>query len=173
MPFEEDLDPFDEIVDGTAGGLLVRTDFTEENAWLQFLAKFRAAENEIKQDTAETNPEHNPDVEKENDDGSESGDESDAPLIRIVNPSTPDDQVVLLNISNFRALCLLNDVNVRAAPTHPPETKRISPPNRLVDRHGWQQVFSGPTLWIYDSKSNSDQCLRLVGSEGDVYGTAT
>ncbi|KAF7362083.1 hypothetical protein MVEN_00553900 [Mycena venus] len=59
-------------------------------------------------------------------------------------------------------------------PPHPPAgTKRYSPPNRLVDKKGWQEIYTGLTIWIYDAQSNNDQCARLVSQEGDVYGTAT
>jgi len=49
----------------------------------------------------------------------------------------------------------------------------MSPPNRLVDQGGWQEVYEGHTIWVYDALSNSDQCVRLVSQAGDFYGTAT
>ena len=67
----------------------------------------------------------------------------------------------------------INDVDVRPAPTPPTGTKRVKPPNRLVDCHGWQEIYAGKLVWIYDSKSNVDQCVRLVGQQGAMYGTAS
>ena len=50
----------------------------------------------------------------------------------------------------------------------------MRPPNRLVDHDGWQEVYSGKTVWIYDAKSNQDQCVRLVSQKSAaMYGTAT
>jgi len=65
-------------------------------------------------------------------------------------------------------------VDIRPCPTLPEGTKqRIHPPNRLVDQGGWQEIYVGPTIWIYDTQSNKDQCARLVSPQGDIYGTAT
>ena len=44
----------------------------------------------------------------------------------------------------------------------------------LVDYHGWQEVYTGKTLWVYDARSNADGCVRLVSGVGaGMYGTAT
>jgi hypothetical protein len=79
----------------------------------------------------------------------------------------------LTNISNIVALRLFNDVDVRLAPSPPTGTKRISPQNPLIDQGGWQEIYTGKNLWIYDTNSNSDECVRVVGQEGDFYGTAS
>lgn len=111
-------------------------------------------------------------------DGNESDDSEEAAegkfkLVKVVNPTLPEEQVILKDISNLRALRLFNDVDIRPCPLVPSGSKRISPPNRLVDFAGWQEIYSGVTLWIYDVRSNVDQSVRLVSAEGDVYGTAT
>jgi len=94
-------------------------------------------------------------------------------LIKVINATQPEERAIFQNISNLRALRLFNDVDIRPAPVVPSGSRRISPPNRLVDFAGWQEIYSGVTLWIYDALSNTDQSVRLVSPEGDVYGTAT
>jgi len=94
-------------------------------------------------------------------------------LIKVVNPAATTDRLVFNNMSNLSALRLLNDVDIRHAPTPPPGMARINPPNRLIDQGGWQEVYSGMTIWIYDTLSNTDQSVRLVSQRGDMYGTAT
>ena len=97
-----------------------------------------------------------------------------APIFHIVDPQDADARALLTGLSNLAALRLLNDVDVRRAPAPPSGTKRIKPPNRIVDHDGWQEVYAGKTLWIYDAKSNADQCVRLVSQVGAaMYGTAT
>ncbi|KAK0195892.1 hypothetical protein F5146DRAFT_975731 [Armillaria mellea] len=164
----EDADPLDLLLDDVDGGIVLRTDFSNDEAWAAFLSRLKVAEEEY----AETNK---PDEDTKIDDGDESDEESEASgqLIKVIDPSTPEERSLFQYISNLRVLRLLNDVDIRPAPTLPAGTKRISPPNRLVDRSGWQEIYSGVNIWIYDSRSNTDQSLRLVSQEGDVYGTAT
>ena len=98
-----------------------------------------------------------------------------ARIFHVVNPPPDvDARATLAGLSNLAALRLLNDVDVRRAPAPPAGTKRIRPPNRLVDHNGWQEAYMGKTLWIYDAQSNQDQCVRLVSRVGaSMYGTAT
>ena len=106
-------------------------------------------------------------------DEDEDSEEEEGMIIKVVNPELQEERVLFDNISNLTALRLFNDVNIRPSPPLPPDTKRISPPHRLVDHSGWQEIYTGVTLWIYDKKSNTDNSVRLVSLEGDVYGTAT
>jgi hypothetical protein len=76
------------------------------------------------------------------------------------------------DISNLTALRRLDDVDIRKIQI-PPNTKRINPGNRLIELDGWQEIYQGKTVWIYDAKSNVDQCVRLVSPHSDFYGTAT
>jgi hypothetical protein len=112
------------------------------------------------------------------DDGDDDSDDESAeglvgPIIKIIDPVSEQERTIFRNISNLRALRLLSDVDLRPAPTPPAGTKRYSPPNRLVDKMGWQEIYTGLTIWIYDAQSNVDQCARLVSQQGDIYGTAT
>jgi len=187
--FVTDSDPWDESTLNTPEiGILVRTDYTNEDAWQAFHEKLKGAEKELASDVipeadkmVEDEPpsgaENLPDsfgTQTEEDEQSSSDDgEGLYPIFKIINPQSSVDRVQLASISNLSALRLLNDMDIRLAPTPPAGVKRIKPPNRLVDHDGWQEIYSGKTLWIFDAKSNEDQCARMVSQHGDMYGTAT
>ena len=186
-----DDDLFDEIADDEAPGLgiLVRTDFSNDEAWQSFLAKLKEGEEEFSSSSPPDQLEDvgmNQDVEppaptspstsdvkteddKEDSDGSSS--QGSGPIIAILDPS-PEIRPYFSEISNLAALRLLNDVDVRKLAI-PPTAKRFNPPNPIVDCDGWQEIYHGKTLWIYDATSNQDQCARLVSKRSDFYGTAT
>lgn len=177
--FFMDEDLFDEITDDEAPGLgiLVRTDFSNDEAWRSFLAKLKEGENEFSQSSAEGEEEigTTSDV-KMNDDGEDSvedssDEEGSGPIISILDPS-PEIRPYFSDISNLAALRLLNDVDLRKI-TVPADVKPSSPPNPIVDYEGWQEIYHGKTLWIYDARSNQDQSVRLVSKRSDFYGTAT
>jgi hypothetical protein len=94
-------------------------------------------------------------------------------IITILDPSDPIDRARFANLSNISALRVFNDVDIRPTPARPAGTKQISPQNPLIDIGGWQEIYTGKTIWIYDERSNIDDCLRLVSQTGDFYGTAT
>ncbi|KAF8556321.1 hypothetical protein OG21DRAFT_1409182 [Imleria badia] len=171
---DNDLDPLDEVTRNAPElGLVVRTDFSDEASWAAFCARLQDSEKELilGSDHADENTSKQPNEEQgESDDE----DEDDPPAIfHIINPSSPQERELLANISNLTVLRLFNDVDVRPSSTPPHGTKRIDPPNRLVDCHGWQEFYRGKNIWIYDTKSNTDQCVRVVSQSGDMYGTAT
>ena len=181
-----DEDIFDEIADDEAPGLgiLVRTDFSNDEAWRGFLERLKEGEQEFssstnregdtKMDRDESSASASTsDVKTDDDqDGSDgSSDQESGPIIFILDPS-PETRPYFSDISNLAALRLLNDVNIRKL-TIPPNTKRFDPPNPIVDYDGWQEIYQGKTLWIYDAQSNEDQCARLVSKRSDFYGTAT
>jgi hypothetical protein len=110
------------------------------------------------------------DSDGESDDEEE---EFESSIFTIINPSSPQDRRTLSGISNLVALRLLNDVDIRLCPTRPANAPRVTPPSRLIDYGGWQEIYVGKSVWIYDSQSNSDQSVRVVSQQGDAYGTAT
>jgi len=129
----------------------------------EFLASLAQGGNEVSQGS---NP-----VEMEEDEAeSDSGSENTANHIIKVIPNLSD---IFNGISNLTALRLLNDVGIRLAPSPPAGASRIRPSNRLIDKGGLQEIYTGQTIWIYDGQSNTDESVRLVSQEGDVYGTAT
>lgn len=102
-----------------------------------------------------------------------------------VYPSDSDQHQHFTSLSNLTSLRLLTDSSVRPSPSPPPpntddfiapKSKSKSRPeqetNRLVDQDGLQEFYTGKTLWIYDSKSNTDGSVRLVSGQGDMYSTA-
>jgi len=178
----EDDDPYDAILSDVVGGLVIRTDFSNEEAWNAFSAELKEAEDEISgsgEQPAEGPAQGNTSTEATDvimDDGNESEDSEgteEGKLIKVVNPTSPEEREILENISNIRALRLFNDIDIRPSPPVQSGSRRVSPQNRLVDFAGWQEIYSGVTLWIYDTQSNVDQSVRLVSAKGDVYGTAT
>lgn len=173
--FFTDEDLLDEVADDEAPGqgILVRTDFSNEDAWLAFSEKLKEAEHEFSsvdedEKMAEDAPATASDAQMEEEDGEE---ESSSHIITVINAPL-ETRGLFDGISNLTALRLLNDVDLKKV-TIPPNTKRIKPQNRLVDLDGWQEIYHGKTLWIYDQKSNVDQCVRLVSQQADFYGTAT
>ncbi|ESK91040.1 hypothetical protein Moror_16345 [Moniliophthora roreri MCA 2997] len=176
----QDEDRFDSILSDVEGGVIIRTDFSDEEAWKTFCGKLNRAEEEFRGSDG-GHKQLNTDAEGAGDDMEMDDDESDDSneggseglLVKVINPELPEERTLFENISNLTALRLLNDVDIRPAPPLPSDTKCVSTPHRLVDHLGWQEVYSGVNIWIYDAKSNSDRSVRLVSQESDIYGTAT
>ncbi|KAG7090894.1 hypothetical protein E1B28_009973 [Marasmius oreades] len=174
----EDEDPFDSVIENVAGGVVIRTDFSDEDSWRSIHEKLKEAEKEI---TGNDNPksnndtttmdENNTDADMKEEDEEEEGE--DGKLIKTINPESPNERALFENISNLTALRLFNDVDIRPSPSLHPDARRISPPHRLIDQSGWQEIYTGVDIWVYDTKSNADSSVRLVSLQGDVYGTAT
>ena len=165
-------------------GLIIRTDFSNDAAWKTFCEKIQTYQKELISDLVSggeptDSTDTIQDVRMEEGSSTTANDEetdssTDVPdIVKILDPSEPADRDRLVNISNLRALRLFNDVDIRPAPSPPPGTKRISPPNPLIDQGGWQEIYSGKNLWIYDLRSNTDECVRVVSQAGDFYGTAS
>jgi len=182
----QDEDRYDQFTDGPELGILLRTDYSDEDAWQAFYTLLREGEQELageEQTDALGNASNSvsqcqadEDVEMagtEDEEDEEDEDEDPPHIFKVINPNSPQDRAVFANISNLGALRLLNNMDIRRAPSPPPGTKRLSP-NRLIDQRGWQEVYTGKSVWIYDVRSNSDQCVRVVSQEGaSLYGTAT
>lgn len=198
-----DPDPLDSLVEeAPEAGLLLRTDYSNQAAWDEFCLRLDASEREfaalMKQDddheddiqdsTKQTTGASSKQVDAEEDvamdngegDGSDSDSEDESideipyPIIKVIDPDSPQDRAKLTGMSNLAALRMFNNVDIRKAPQPPHGTNRIAPRNRLVDRRGWQEIYSGLNIWIYDSRSNQDQTLKQVAQAGSsVYGTAT
>ncbi|KAL0072795.1 hypothetical protein AAF712_000558 [Marasmius tenuissimus] len=176
----DDEDPFDSVTWNVAGGVVLRTDYSEEEAWQSFQLRLKEAQKELTGDgepqagsssTPDASADDTKAVEEEEEEEEEEG---EGMIIKVVNPEIQEERALFDNISNLTALRLFNDVDIRSSPALPSDTKkRISPPHRLIDHSGWQEIYTGVTLWIYDKKSNTDKSVRLVSLEGDIYGTAT
>lgn len=165
-------------------GIILRTDYSNEEAWETFYTRVVEGQKEFVSETTpaedfemvgEGNPSSSTqDGEDQGMDESDSDNEGMAPTIfKVINPHTPLSRAPFTHISNLSALRLLSTPSIRPSPTLPPGAKRIRPPNRLVDHDGWQEVYEGKNIWIYDEKSNTDGCVRVVSMAGEMYGTAT
>jgi hypothetical protein len=170
----QDADPLDDWTDGDEPGIILRTDYSDESAWQTFHAKLEEEMKAIRADTDDDDVQME-DMGDKNDPDSASDESGDTPaLVKVISAPSPELRSLFNHVSNITALRLLNDVDIRPCPTLPEGMKqRIHPPNRLVDQGGWQEIYVGPTIWIYDTQSNNDQCARLVSQQGDIYGTAT
>ena len=182
----------DEFLADDELGVLIRTDFSDESAWAA--QKVRDAQAELVAELASRGVGADADVKMDDelqsapagesststtpaaadDGGSDADDSATTPdVIAILDPSDPSERARFSGISNLTALRQFNDVDIRPEPAPPAGVNGISPPNLLVDQGGWQEIYTGKTLWIYDARSNVDECARLVNQEGDFYGTAT
>ena len=183
----DDPDPFDYLTEDDQLGLIIRTDFSNEEAWSTFCNQVQVSQKDFISDLtgltndspdqeSASNPEGN-DIPKPNSDEADDG-ESDSSnelpdFLKILNPVEQSDKIKFTNISNLRALRLFNDVDIRPTPERPVGRKPISPPCPLIDLLGWQEIYSGKNLWIYDTLSNVDGSVRVVSQTSDFYGTAT
>lgn len=148
-------------------GLIVRTDFTDDDAWNRFCQKVQLSQEDLLSELKSLAKSEDTSMEDADSDSSEEV----VDIFKIIDPPEQSDRLRLIGISNLTALRLFNDVDVRRAPR--PTGFKPSQQNPLIDRGGWQEIYSGKHLWIYDSRSNSDECVRVVSQIGDFYGTAT
>src|ERR1700753_2496839 len=124
--FFMDEDIFDEITDDDAPGLgiLVRTDFSNEEAWQSFLAKLKEGEDEFSSSTNEGEEDtkmnqgepstsgsiSTSDVKMDDDKDNSESSSDQGPIISVLDPS-PEIRPYFSDVSNLTALRLLNDVD--------------------------------------------------------------
>lgn len=177
--FVSDDDPLDDLSIGQPElGLIVRTDFSDDDAWSSFCSRLEDGEKEFTTGMQAADNDEQPVASSPVEDSTVENEDSDdeeipSRIFYVIDPQNPDERASLTNISNLTALRLLNDVDVRPSPGLPEGVKRIRSPSRLVDVNGLQEFYFGKQIWIYDTKSNRDECVRLVSQSGDMYGTAT
>jgi hypothetical protein len=180
----DDTDPFDHLTeDDDHLGLIIRTDFSNEEAWSGFCNQVQLSQKELISDLTNGSPDQGSASYPEGtgsattsdsaDDGDSDSSNESPDFLKILNPVEQSDRIKFTNISNLRALRLFNDVDIRPTPQRPVGTNPISPPSPLIDIAGWQEIYSGKNLWIYDTLSNVDSGVRVVSQTGDFYGTAT
>lgn len=177
----DDPDPFDYLTEDDQLGLIIRTDFSNEEAWSAFCNQVQVSQKDFISDLTNDSPDQLEEsasipVADGNDeaDDNESDSSNEPPdFLKILNPIEQSDRIRFTNMSNLRALRLFNDVDIRPTPERPAGTKPISPPCPLIDVLGWQEIYSGKNIWIYDTLSNVDGSVRVVSQTSDFYGTAT
>jgi len=206
-------DDDDDDDDAAPPGIVLRTDYSagSDDAWAAFCSALRDAEREFLSDQDQDQggstsvslsaPDDDGDVEMapaphppvavpaaaqdaaaSGDDEEEEEEEEELALFSLVADSTRFD-----GISNLRALRLLFDVSVRAAPAQPSSSSlstgsssahhhqkqkehRHRHAHRLTRQRGLQETYDtrGRTLWIFDARSRIDGCARLVSEAGDI-----
>ena len=177
----DDPDPFDYLTEDDQLGLIIRTDFSNEEAWSAFCNQVQVSQKDFISDLTNDSPDQLEEsasipVADGNDeaDDNESDSSNEPPdFLKILNPVEQSDRIRFTNMSNLRALRLFNDVDIRPTPERPAGTKPISPPCPLIDVLGWQEIYSGKNIWIYDTLSNVDGSVRVVSQTSNFYGTAT
>ncbi|KAF8813673.1 hypothetical protein BYT27DRAFT_7230660 [Phlegmacium glaucopus] len=175
----DDPDPFDHLTEDDQLGLIIRTDFSNEEAWSAFCNQVQLSQKDLISDLADGTPEQEPEgndtqmAADDADDGQSDSSNESPDFLKILNPVEQSDRIRFTNMSNITALRFFNDVDIRPTPPRPAGTKPISPPNPLIDLTGWQEIYSGKNIWIYDALSNVDGSVRVVSQTSDLYGTAT
>jgi len=101
--------------------------------------------------------------------------ETDAIFV-VIDPTSQDSgqlsKEMLSDASNIALLRLFNDATILPSPpVKEGTTKRTR--HRLIDEDGYQEVYQGARIWVWDRQSAKDQTLRLVSSRVFVYGDAT
>lgn len=179
-------------------GLIIRTDYSNDKAWATIVEAIRNGEREVLEDKdsemEEESSEEGSDEEEEaeaeeaghartGDSGASSSTSRPPSLFHIIDPSEQDRRNALTNACNIALLRLFCDVDVIPAPKPAPppgeyfaapKTKYVSPANPLVEKYGLKEVYGGRIVWVYDTKSNEDGCLRQVdGGVGAGFGSST
>lgn len=109
--------------------------------------------------------------------------ESTSPSASAPAPATSPSAILpaalCQNATNLTLLRLFNDIDIAPCLPVPQGRKRVkgslglSPSVRLVDSHGFHEVYSGRMIWVYDTKSNTDGCARLITQRPTYYGLST
>jgi hypothetical protein len=148
-------------------GLILRTDFSNDHAWADFCDIVRRSEREGLRDLPSSPGGENTEAGGDEDDESSSDedDPSDTLAFVFVEPP-PEHRDALMNQSNLSLLRIFLDADI--APSHVPSEKAKQIVNNLpiCDCDGFQEVYSGRLLWVYDTTSNQDGSVRLVTSHG-------
>ena len=195
----KDIDPTDDLV-SPGLGLVVRTDFTDDESWNTFCTALKEAEDAFLSDMADMAGERDEDIAEDSaaandeemeedsssedepdDEGTQGATTSSSPrptspsIFTTISPQSADDalRAVLINSSNLTVLSLFTDVDIVKAPSPPEGTLRMKPGNRLMDLDGFVEAYNGDVVWIYDAQSNRDRSVRSVCAKSESYGTAT
>ena len=149
-------------------GIVLRTDYStgSDDAWAAFCSTLLDAERGFFADQAPpaaliSTTTTTTESDNDEDDDASSTDDDEPPLFALFAPLS--DAARFNNISNLRALRFFFDVSARA-------TQRSTTQHRLSGLRGLQETYDarGRTLWIFDARSRSDGCARLVSEAGDV-----
>lgn len=176
-------------------GIIVRTDYSDDAAWSNFMETLSQAEKDFALPPVEGDQPMegaNADELDDHESGSDSDEEMSSPSQPPEKPSSTDSygslfavlcppassplRPRLVGASNLAILRLVNDVDVIRAPRAPAGTRNTtlaSSENRLTNLHGFVEAYTEPLIWVYDSRSNTDGAARAVSRCSDGNGNAT
>ncbi|EJD02744.1 uncharacterized protein FOMMEDRAFT_167914 [Fomitiporia mediterranea MF3/22] len=195
---EEEAEIAQFVDEARIAGVVVRTDFSDDTAWTRFCETLMSAEKDlampIDEEGAGTSAADGEGESDESESESESDNEDEemnAPgdaskatsasepvsLFAILSPPTSSPlRARLSGISNLAALRLLNDVDAVRSPVPVPKSNSgpsSSAGHRLAGLHGFVEAYTGPLIWVYDARSNTDQAARVVSQCAEGVGSAT
>lgn len=180
--------------------MIVRTDYSNDEAFSQFLETITQSEAEgieslfqdepAEPEATDANPgeqgeeSEEEEEEEEGQDAAEAGPQPtglpDLESFIVIDPSAPSSphhqlRQDLTNAANIIILRLFNDVDILPCPPLPQGQKKGAkgPGSRIIDSYGLHEVYDGRLIWVYDSTSNTDKCVRLISHRPTSYGTAT
>jgi len=160
-PFDQE-DPPEKIVNRR--GLILRTDFSNDNAWNDFCEIVRRSERDgLQTESASSSAAAPEGSESESD--SEDDEPSDLLVFAFHNPP-PEHRGILTNQTNLALLRLFLDVDISPSSLSPQKATEIVNKVPIFDCDGYQEVYKGPLLWAYDATSNQDGSVRLITSHG-------
>ena len=171
-------------------GVIVRTDFTDDINWAQFITTVTENVQSVLSDI-QTSPTEAEDQNMEEDGDESSGEESgedDAEMTPAADVGKAGASVsqlgidaifalvnepTFLNASNIRLLRAFVDVDVVPCPGRAESVKPIKGRNPLVDLDGLQEVYEGRVVWVYDAETVKTGSVRLISGRQKTYGVAT
>ena len=182
LEYAEDLS---DITESSVLGVVVRTDYTDDEAWSRFVEDLLESEKDLitpldeNVDVPESNQASFSGAEQyatenagsDTDGSSDSGAESSFAFLDP--PESSSLRQNLSGMSNLAALRLLNDVDVASAPAPLAGGQAISTQHRLINLDGFVENYHGPLVWIYDYRSNTDRAARVVSRRPESIEAAT
>ena len=186
MPLGSDgfVEDISDTTDSDVLGVVVRTDYTDDVAWSQFVERLLDAEKDLMSpfddeieasQTNEPSGSNQPEAEVQDDaESSESSDNGlDSSFTFLDPPVESSFRQRLSGMSNLAALRLLNDVDVARKPMPSSGTQAYSLQHRLMGLDGFVERYRGPLVWVYDSRSNTDGAARVISQRPESVEAAT
>jgi len=102
-------------------------------------------------------------------DASDDSDEESELYALICFDPPPEFRVVFENQANITLLRLFLDVDIELIPPMP-EKSKVDDKVPLRNYDGFQEVYKGRQVWVYDAASNQDGSVQCVSARGHPQG---